>query len=448
MYRVRGTWYDEAFSEDGTARHPYAARARRIGSDPLSPGLAAAEQLRDRPLGDDTRILPVPLILEDDEFRFEIVPGVLQRARALQLLFADVMFEGGVVAAELGIQSALIENITALHGYDLRDLRSWWRACERERIRFTYGPDLVRAPNGRWTVLEDNVGCIGGTADGSVVADRYREVSSTRECRPEPDLSVALRRWLHRVGAGGRPCATAVAVLGCDGTADPWAFQLDENRRRRSVLRELRLPVLGRDAASVRAATAVANFDVEPVWSRLFSGSGSHLLNAPGTDLLGNKALLPHLSAAIRFLLNEEPILATPECRELTRDAAPLDGDDWVVKSAAGRQGTEVVVLRGLSNERRRVVLGRIGLDRPGGCAVAQRYVEPSRLNSDGPGGWNSYRLEMRPIVYVLGWGDVLVADHPVGKAVSSYDDRRLNNVFQGAVYVPVLREPCPWCER
>jgi hypothetical protein len=79
------------------------------------------------------------------------------------------------------------------------------------------------------------------------------------------------------------------------------------------------------------------------------------------------------------------------------------------------------------------------------GAAMVQRYVEPSRLSGPGSDG-DGYRLELRPVSYVLGWDRIHVAEQPVGKVVADPDSHRLTNMSQGASYAPVLREPCPDC--
>src|SRR5262245_58548333 len=87
--------YEEAFTPSGQLRPAYAALCDLWGWDPLQPSLAVAEQLRDRPLGDDTRILPLPWAIDDAEYEVVIRPGVAQRARALQMFFADVVLGPG-----------------------------------------------------------------------------------------------------------------------------------------------------------------------------------------------------------------------------------------------------------------------------------------------------------------------------------------------------------------
>jgi uncharacterized circularly permuted ATP-grasp superfamily protein len=456
MFNVPQPWFDEIFAEGGTPRPAYAALHRRTSQDPLRPSASSAERLRERPLDDDTRILPIPVVIDDAEYRSIMQVGLMQRARTLQRLFADlVLGRQRVLSAGLGLDRALIGEILAMHDTTLDDLRNLWQAGDRERIRFVYGPDLVRRADGRWVVLEDNVGCVGGTADSFFVADRYQAALGPRaglDCRPRPDLSAAICRLLRRDERGddrrGDAISGAVAVLGCEAGADFRGFHLDENARRRQILGWIGVPVVDRQTLTGARPGTVVNFDNDLSWSGVFSQPGVAMLNAPGTGVLGNKALLPYLDDMIRFYTGEAPILPTPDTRLMADGVLPPDPENWVVKTAAGCQGTEVIVLGWQPKDRRIEVARRACAEWAGAAAVLQRYVEPSRLSPAGPGGWDSYRVEIRPIAYVLGWDDVYTGEQPVGKVVSSYDARRLNNVSRGACYAPVLREPCPWCER
>jgi Circularly permuted ATP-grasp type 2 len=458
---VPGSPYDEAFDQAGGLRRPYAAMAGRAGWDPLRPSPTVAGQLRDRPFGDDARILPIPLVIDDTEYRSIIEAGLTQRAGALQQLFADLVFgPQSVLDAGIGLTPGLLDGILAAEGTSLDSLRRLWQGHDPAEIRFVYGPDLVRDPGGRWVVLEDNIGCVGGSADGSFVADQYRTATGWRchaGCDRDPDLAVAVRRWLDQLGAGA---GEVLAVLGCDSTLGdgPWAPRVRENDRRRAVLDQLGIPLTdgGRLAQRLRhpgakPPTALVNFDIDTPAAggtpsplvQAFSTRGVALFNAPGTGVLGNKALLPFIDEIIRLFTGREPILPAQETRLLTDAVLPTDAHDWVVKTATGCQGTEVFVLSGQPRERLDYVEKLLRGQDSATAMVAQRYVEPSVLSAAGPQGWDAYRVEIRPVSYLLGWQDVYVGRRPVGKAVSAYDARRLNNISQGACYLPVLPEPC-----
>jgi uncharacterized circularly permuted ATP-grasp superfamily protein len=203
---MRTTPYDEVFDVDGVVRPAYEALRCRTNRDPLAPSASAVERLRESPLGDDIRTLPVPLALEEAEYR-TVQAGVAQRALALQALFDDIVTSGGwSLAAESGITSCLLEEILEGHGTGLDALRRLWESHDRAEIRFVYAPDLARRPDGRWTVLEDNVGCVGGTADSFFVADAYARAVGLPP--PEPAMADLVRA----VGRLRDECAPVVAA--------------------------------------------------------------------------------------------------------------------------------------------------------------------------------------------------------------------------------------------
>lgn len=455
QYHVQ-MWFEEIFDHHGALRPSYAALARRTGRDPRRPDAAAAAALRDRPLDDDARIFPVPVVIDAAEYDTVLRAGLAQRARALQRLFADLVLGAQeVLGAGIGFTRSGLDGILAAGGLSLARLRELWHGHQAHEIRFTYGPDLVRDPTGRWLVLEDNVGCVGGTADSFFVAERYRAalgLPGCHDCDRRPDLALAVRRWLCRSGAG-LPGAV-LAVLGCDaGGGGPGSLRLAENARLREILEPMGIPVWeGGEfdrrwaAGQVEPPVTIVNFDGETAersaLGRAFTGGGQ-LLNAPGTGLLGNKAWLPYLDQLIRVLLAEEPILASPPTHLTGGGPLPPDLDNWVVKAVAGRQGREVFMLGQLPRQQRDQVVHLVRHEWPPGGAVAQRYVEPARLTPGGPGAVDSYQVEIRPVSYVLGWQEVYVGRQPAGRAISVYDPRRLGNLSQGACYVPVLREPC-----
>lgn len=206
-------WFDEIFDDRGDLRPPYASLQARIGLNLLAPDAALAESLRTRPLGDDTRILAVPLVLDDREYVDVIQAGVAQRALALQQVFAALVFGTDDDLAAVGLDAGAADALLAMHATSRDALRAMWSGSDRDGIRFVYGPDLVRDPDGCWTVLEDNVGCVGGTADSFFATARYRSAAGLGEA-DEPDLVRAVRLLLHGLGLGVDD--GVVAPAGCD----------------------------------------------------------------------------------------------------------------------------------------------------------------------------------------------------------------------------------------
>jgi uncharacterized circularly permuted ATP-grasp superfamily protein len=440
--------YDEVFEPDGTLRHPYAELRRRLGTDPLRPAAATWQRLHDRPLGDDARILPIPWALDGAEYARVVQAGTAQRARALQMFFADLVLGPQRFLDSASLTRERLQASLRSEGTSLAQLRALWRGHTAEEIRFVYGPDLVRGPDGRWLLLEDNVGCVGGSADGHVVWSRYLDATGTqRGLLPpvEADLQFALRRWLDYVGLrsgdGG-----VVGLLGCEAGGDRLrSVLIHENARRRLILEQTgigvvdphRLRQLLSDDSGSRVR-AILNFHSQSELIEEAFRQGSVLFNAPGTEILGNKALLSHVGEMIRFFLGEEPVIAIPPTYICEDGTLPPQAGDWVVKSASGCQGTGVFLLRSQPPERLDAIREFVRESWPDQPFVRQQRVEPSRLSSNGPASWEAHPVELRPVTYVVGWSRVHVSCRPVGKAVWGFDARGQHNLSQGACYVPV----------
>jgi uncharacterized circularly permuted ATP-grasp superfamily protein len=435
--------FDEVFDPEGALRHPYAELERRFGLDVLRPAGTTTARLRDRPLGDDARILPVPWALDEAEYSSVIHAGTSQRAQALQMFFADLVLGAQrFMASGTSLTRKRLQAILTSEGTSLARLRSLWKGHGREEIRFVYGPDLMRGPDGGWLLLEDNVGCVGGSADSYFVWSLYVDAAEDRNRSypsyppSESDLGVALRMWLAGLGLAAGD-GGVVAMLGCEANGDELhSVLIQENARRRIILEQVGVEVVDSSQLHDRRVWAILNFhDQHELIGAFRRRTG--LFNAPGTGMLGNKALLPHVDEMIRFFCDEEPLFPTPSTHVLEDGALPPG--DWVIKSVRGCQGTDVFVLCDQPPERLDAIRRLVRDSRPKPGFVAQQRVEPSHLSTDGPGGWDTYLLELRLVAYVVGWSRVHVSSQPIGKAVSSFDVRRQHNVSQGACYVPVM---------
>ena len=166
------------------------------------------------------------------------------------------------------------------------------------------------------------------------------------------------------------------------------------------------------------------------------------LLNSPGTLLLGHKAFLPFVGEMIIFYCREDPILQSPPTYILRNGLLPKDLDKWVLKTATGCQGDGVFVLKSQPQDRleeiRSLVQGSWAKTLP----IVQRYVELSRLCVGGLDSSNTYDVELRVPTYIIGWHQVFVGEHSIGKLVLTGSSNSVQTVFSGGSYAPIVREP------
>jgi uncharacterized circularly permuted ATP-grasp superfamily protein len=455
-----GNWdgpaYDEAFDKNGRPRAAYASLAQRLRWDPLHPPGSVVHRLSGQPLGDDHRVLPVPLALDDAEYRSTIQAGLKQRARALQMFFADVFLgEGKYFRSESELTRPLLDEILLSEGTSLDELRRWWNGHSLDDIRFVYGPDLVREPSGRWCVLEDNVGCVGGCADSFYVFEAYKNAASLpSDDTYHPDLATAVSRWLETLGIS--PHSSGVVAMLSDGEyLDVYLpIRFEEDDRRKRLVEQIGVHVVDNEkfeqlleGAATAPINAVVNIGVpsRKAWSLLldvvFGRLKAPILNAPGTSVLGNKALLPFVSDMINFYCREEPILWDPPTMHLRDGLLPPDPKRWVVKTATGCQGSEVFILQSLSPSDLEKISTAIRDTWPRQAAVAQRHIQLSQLWTVSPVGAQCYSVEVRALAYVLGWRNVFAGEQALGKLVPRDKADSLNNIARGGSYVPIVRE-------
>ncbi len=450
--------YDEARGPEGRLRAGYQRLEQRLSWDPTCPPLAVRERLAGRPLGDDHSIAPVPLSLSEADHH-RLYNGVAQRARALQLFYVDSFLgEQAYLRSGTPLTSALLDEMMSVIGTSVDYFRAWWQGHNPDEVRFVYGPDLIRDSGDQWKVIEDNVGCVGGCADSHFVNATYRHAAGDPAPQQAPGMSRAVSVWLDSLGLA--PSDPGVIALVSDGDSLdgylPATF--DEAGRRASLMRNLGVAVLDnqefeqlcrRAQHLADELRAIINIGVTtgttwpPLRDVAFGQRHVPMLNAPGTIVLGHKALLPFVDDMVTFYGLGNPLLTTPPTLLLNDGLLPENTDDWVIKTATGCRGDGVFVLRWQQPNKLDALRGMLRSSWPDNAAVAQQYIEPSRLtlNGDCP---CTYRVELRAVAYVTGWQQVSVSQQVVATLAAEDPPGRLNNVFTGASYGAVISDFAP----
>jgi hypothetical protein len=443
------TAYDELHDETGAMRAPYATILARSGIDVTKPAVSALGSPQS--VGDRS-IYPVPLVLNDDEYRSTIVPGVLQRAFVLQALFEDIAIGSAKLLNTGHLREDELEGILLSEGLDLKRLRHLWQGQSSDQIRFVYGPDLVRNPEGEWIVLEDNVGCVGGVAQGAATRDAYlqsRGLSSAHAFPSTSDLERAVQAFFDRTGV--RPHTSG--LFGFAGWSSPNGLEVNdfETRVKADCLRSFGITVTqpGELFAWMRTGaanpSAIVNFSatMTSVYRDLamvaFTGSSLPIMGSPCVGLIASKSFLPCDERLATEYLGEKLILRSAPSRLIREmpDQLPPKG---VLKRSNGCQGSEVFFLDEICEEEERVNL--LAATREWGhcAAILQEPVERSVFAGTGVASSSPTAIEIRPIVYVYGWKAALVGEVVTGRAIPAGGERR-GNVSRGAYLLPVLRE-------
>jgi len=419
-----GDILDEAFAGAGEARPHYLATLRALGAQDL--GALRAAVMADleaagcgfaSPGGSDAFIVdPVPRILEAHEFA-TLAAGLEQRVRALDAFVADVygaqrIVEAGVVPARVIDSADHYEPTVAEHHRPLQ-------------IGFA-GLDVIRAPGGAFTVLEDNVRTPSGLA--YLLAARRTllcHLTAPEELLGVHDAVLALVSGTLRAAARDRDDLARepeIAILS-DGPSNAAWWEHGE------LSRLLGLPLVTPSDCEhagqrlVRRDAEGRRIPVDVVYRRTdedrlvgddgeLTGVGALLdaplragtlacVNAFGTGVADDKLVHAYVEDMIGFYLGEEPALPAVRTFDLGDDACREDAlgrlDELVVKPRGGYGGNGVVIGPHADGPDL-LALARAIRDSPT-AFIAQETVRFSRHPTVIDGRLEPRHVDLRPFV-------------------------------------------------
>jgi uncharacterized circularly permuted ATP-grasp superfamily protein len=399
--------YDEAYDEDGRPRPQYAELLGAL-ADPVDLAAQVKERLRSRGVSfgaasDGLFALdPVPRVLTAAEWS-ELQVGVAQRLRALDAFVADVY----------GEQRALAEGVVPRVAVESSPhYEPSMRGAPVARWIAFAGLDVVRCPDGRFRVIEDQVRMASGLAYAVAARETLRDLLPVDP--PRADLTLAYGE-LALALRDASPVAEPVMVLLSEG---PSASAWWEHSR---LARELCAPVVTMADLELRDGRVVAWLDGRPravdvVYHRTdedrFSGTPLELLvepcargtltvvNAPGAGVADDKLVHPYVDELVRFFLSEEPLL--PSIR--SRPAAEVeDLDEFVVKPRGEMGGEDVVIWRDADESTRTRLRDAIEADPL--AYVAQKVVTLSVHPTVCGGRLEPRHVDLRPYAVLDGDG-------------------------------------------
>ena len=358
--------FDEAWSEDGEPRPHYAALLDAFGRQDLTllnAALRYALRAEGVTFGDhEFEVCPVPRLLAADEAA-QLEAGLAQRVRALNAFVIDAYGERRI--ADAGVIPGWV--IDTAEGYEPALAGRWPAGVVPIGVA---GLDLVRAPDGTFQVLEDNLRMPSGIAyavaaarglraalpfegpahdDGAdrLLPGLLRAVREARRGRDEPSIAVvadgasSAARYEHEVAARclGAPLlrvdelyTDGDRLLYCDArgavqTIDVVYRRCDEDR------------LFGDDGELTRLGGLLLG-----PW---LAGEIA-IVNGFGTGVGDDKLVHAYVEAMIGFYLGEEPLVRSVATLDLTRDEnlrCLLDApQEYVVKPRRGQGGAGVVV--------------------------------------------------------------------------------------------------------
>jgi uncharacterized circularly permuted ATP-grasp superfamily protein len=375
---------------------PFQERAPDLdGHDPAALAAAARTAMADVTFGDDGddhfHLDPVPRVIAAAEWE-RLAAGLVQRVRALDAWCADAYGERRIVRDGI-VPPRVIETVDtfepALRGVTL------------ERWIGIAGLDVVRAPDGRFLVLEDNLRTPSGMA--YVAAAR---ATTERLLQPVGDAVPVPLDGLREMLASVLGPRAVVLTDGPDNAAY-WEH--------RWIADLLEIPLVEPDELDVAGVEVVYRrtnaSQLESPVGRLLAGpwlqGRLRLVNAFGVGVGDDKLAHAYVEDMVRYYLGEEPLLGSVRTYDLGRPEVleeALDRlEELVVKPRSGYGGEGVVICphaEPADVERTRAAVVESPED-----YVAQELIALSEHPTVIDGELAPRHVDLRPFVF-LGAGD------------------------------------------
>jgi hypothetical protein len=449
--------YNEWMSTNKELRHPYMRFQLQFGDHVLFPETHVADKLLGYPLKDANRVLPVPLVLQPHELQM-ILKGTRQRAEALKLFFVDMIMGHAQIATSGIFPPDFFESF--FYPYSLHQLRELWSKKSVDDVAFIYGPDIVRNPQGKFVVLEDNVGDIGGVLDAEAIRAVFHEFHKmgVYEGRVRTRFETWVRHWVSATHVPQNeiyfvtvPVRQLVPLY--DTESERVDFLLQSIGLTPYAPQARIRPKLGAVKAILNMQDVTVLFpnatDVKSILNA-FRDNQLQLFMGPGIQTLGRKSLLPFVDKIIAFYLQQKPMVPT-QTSELVHiaDGHPQAARQWVYKASISGSDEDIYILKDLPLGALNASLSRIQsrIDHAelhnrtfAEGFIRQRWVEQSFIPAGSSLGWARFNVDIRPLGCVIGsWSDI---NEPLwGRATMRVTGAR-NNVSHGAFQLVIFAQP------
>lgn len=426
LYTPEPDAFDEAIEPDGTPRAAYAdllgalaetdlnALAASIHDDVCRHGVEFGGEGGPEPF----RLDLVPRVITADEWHV-LERGLAQRVRALDRFVADAYGEQEIV--EAGVLPRRV-----LESCDHFEPRLVGLPQAPVRVAIA-GLDLVRGPDGRFRVLEDNVRTPSGTTYALAARetlDRHLPTGLARGRRGLDDLFDTLAETLRAAAPEGVEEPQFAVVT--DGPANSAWYEHER------IAEALSIPLVTLADLTVSGDRLIARVDgrrvpVDVVYRRTdedrledergqLTDVGAALLspiragtlvcvNAFGAGVADDKLMHAYVEEMVRFYLGEAPLLGSvrtydvgvPDVRSAVLDRI----DELVIKPRAGYGGVGVVVAPHAEPGDVRGIAAELSRDPEG--YVAQETIMLSRHPTAADGRLEPRHIDLRPFVLLAG---------------------------------------------
>jgi uncharacterized circularly permuted ATP-grasp superfamily protein len=375
---------------------PYSEPAPDLGGrDPAALLAAARAAMESVTFGDEDdprfHLDPIPRVITAGEWA-ELEPGLAQRVRALDAWCADVYGERRIVRDGV-VPARVIETIDTLEPR-LRGLTlPLWVGIA--------GLDVVRAPDGRFLVLEDNLRTPSGMAY-AVAARATSDRLLGADAVPLDGLRGMLEATFAAVAPGD---ARPRGVVLTDGPDNPAFWEHEQ------LAELLGIPVLRPDEVDLAAFDVVyrrtngsrLDSPVGQLLERPWREGRIGLVSAFGVGVGDDKLAHAYVEDMVRYYLGEEPRLRSVRTFDLGRPEVleeALDRiEELVIKPRAGYGGEGVVICPHAEPEDVARVREEVRA-RPEDH-IAQELIELSEHPTVVDGALAPRHVDLRPFVFL-----------------------------------------------
>jgi uncharacterized circularly permuted ATP-grasp superfamily protein len=425
--------YDEMRDGDGVVRPHYRAFSdwlERTAGDKIAQKREEAERAFHRigitfavygETSGTERLIPfdiIPRIIPAEEWR-TLERGLKQRVHALNLFLHDIYHDRNILKAGVLPSERVLSNAQYRREMQGIDVPGGIYA-------HIAGVDLVRADEGTYYVLEDNLRVPSGVSymleNRRMMMRLFPELFASQSIKPVEHYPDLLLENLRAV-APAKEERPEVAVLtpgaynsayfehaflaqqmGVELVEGQDLFVQNDSLYARTTRGPKRIHVLYRrvddDFLDPLAFRPDSMLGVPGLFSAYRAGRVT-LANAIGTGVADDKSIYPYVPAMIRFYLSEEPVLANVPTWQLSKEEDLrycLDHlADLVVKEVHGAGGYGMLVGPAASTAEREAFRGRI-------VAAPEKYIaQPTLALSTCPtfteSGLAPRHVDLRPYV-------------------------------------------------
>ncbi len=425
--------YDEMFAPGQDVRSHYGTLHQRLLDTPveemrrrkqaadlafLHQGITFTVYGRDEGI---EKIFPndlLPRIITQGEWT-KIERGLAQRIVALNLFLKDIYHEGKILNDGIVPREMI---------YSCKHYRRQMKGLDVPRDVYitVVGTDLIRHPDGRYLVLEDNLRVPSGVSymlTGRQVMKRvFPELFQACRVKPIEEYPQALLQTLRNLAPHGRMDPTIVLLT--PGVFNSAYFEHTYLARQMGIeLVEGRDLVVNDNVLYMRTTAGLRRVDViyrridddfiDPLAFRpdsilgvpglfnVYRAGNITLCNALGNGIADDKAVYAYVPAIIKYYLNEDPILDNVEtflCSNPAQMDYVLQNLDKLVVKAVGESGGYGMLIGPHSTKEQQEEFRRKIIDDPRNY-IAQPTLMLSRAPCYIDGQVEARHIDLRPYI-------------------------------------------------